>query len=438
MRRAWLTLCLVWLVPLSARAGNGDGVLLGNGAALSGGAVSATVADGTATWYNPAGLASIRRGAIDVSGSIFQLRAANEPGLISSTTGASNDGGYLELLTIPSASTISRQLEPGLGIAFGIFASRFGQNTVRTGLETDSPVGSSQWTLSSSTFDATYHAGGALGFTLSEQVRFGLSLFGVYRERSRSFQSAGAFDLGDQMSVIARGGISQVRSFGVELGLGVQWEPHPGVLIGFSGRSPGLELLTQVRSTTTMVEAVVDPGAENRITFTPDDAEDLAPALAVLTPGRLGFALGYRWDRGWIAAELDIQPPLEGVGVVERRFVWNLRLGARYEVDRSIGVGAGVFTDQSEQSPIQDLGQTRVDFYGVSGGVEVRTPHRLGEGESADELVFSTTIALRYAVGVGEVGGLLFDPANGLTQQTVAVQTTIHEFGLHIGSALYF
>lgn len=436
--RAPFVAILIVLAPASARAGNGEGVLVGNEAAMTGGAVAATVSDGTSTWYNPAGLGALERGAVDVSGNIFQLRAAEEGGLISATTGESNDGGYLELLSIPSASTLSRRLEPGLAIAFGIFASRFSQHTVRTRLDAGPPSQRARWTLSSSSFDATYHAGGAIGFRVADQLRLGISVFGVYREQARSFQSAGAFDLGTRTRVLARGGIAQVRSFGVELGAGFQWEPHPGVLIAMSFRSPGLELLTQVRSTTTVVDAVVDDFDGDSVTFTPTDEEDLAPATAVLTPGSFNFALGYRWDRGWVAMELDIAPPLEVPGVVNRRFLWNVRLGGRYEVDDHVGIGAGLFTDLSEQSPIDDLGQTRVDFYGLSGGFEYRTPHLLDEEESADNLVFSTTVAVRYAVGVGEVGGLLFDPQRGIQQATVPVDTTIHEVGLHIGSALYF
>jgi hypothetical protein len=433
----WLIACVL-AAPSVARAGNGDGVLVGNEAAMTGGAVAATVRDGSGTWYNPAGLAALERGSVDVSGNIFQLRAAEEGGLISSTTGESNDGGYLELLTIPSASTLARQLEPGLAIAFGVFASRFSQNTVRTGLEAGLAEDRARWTLSSSSFAATYHAGGAIGFSVTEHLRLGVSLFGVYREQSRSFQSAGAFQMAERTRVIARGGISQVRSFGVELGVGMQWEPHDGVLIALTARSPGLELLTQVRSTTTEVDALLDGSADDRVLFEPLDEEDLAPAIAVLTPGRFNLALGYRWDRGWVAAEIDVQPPLDVPDVVNRRFVWNVRIGGRYELDDTLGIGAGMFTDQSEQSPIADLGETRVDFYGLSGGLELRTPHDLAASEDAPNLVFSTTIAVRYALGVGEVGGLLFDPQRGIEQATVPVDTTIHEVGLHIGSALYF
>ena len=431
--------CAAALPTTRARAGNGDGVLVGNEAAMTGGAVAAVVHDGSGAWYNPAGLAATTRDAVDVNGSALQIRAAEEGGLISSTTGESNDGGYLELVSIPSAVTLARRLEPGLTIAFGVFASRFSQHQTRTRLDAASGDDLARWTLSSAEFSATYHAGGALGFRLSDQLRFGVSLFGVYRELSSSFQTAGAFELGgDTTRIAARGGISQVRSFGAELGIGFQWEPHPGVLLAFTARSPGLELLTQIRSTTTRIDATVTDLAADEVDFVPEDEEDLAPGIAVLTPGRFNLAFAHRFDRGWLAVELDVQPPIEVDPVIHRRFVWNVRVGGRYQVDDQLGIGAGLFTDLSEGSPITELGQTQVDFYGLTLGFEYRTPHRLGPGESVDTLVFSTTGALRYAVGTGTVGGLLFDPSRGTQRDTVEVSTTIHEVGLHLGSALYF
>lgn len=422
-----------------ARAGNDDGVLLGNQAAMTGGAVAAVIRDGSGTWYNPAGLAAMERDAVDVNGNAFQLRAAEEGGLISATTGEANDGGYLELVSIPSAGTIARRLEPGLVLAFGIFAPRFSQHTTRTRLDAASDGNTARWTLSAAQNRATYHAGGALGVRVSEQLRFGVSVFGVYRELYDSFQTAGDFQRGaDETRLVARGGIRQVRSLGAELGAGLQWAPHPGVQIGLTVRSPGLEVLTQVRSTTTEIDAHIRSSSPDRVDFLPEDEENLAPGIAVLTPGRVNLALAHRFEWGWVAAEIDVQPPLEVDPVIHRRFVWNLRVGGRYEVDDRLGFGAGFFTDHSENSPIRELGETQVDFYGVTAGFEFKTPHELGEDESAPNLVFSTTAALRYALGIGEVGGLLFDPARGTERNTVPVDTTVHEISLHIGSALYF
>jgi long-subunit fatty acid transport protein len=426
------------LSPAIARAGNGDGVLLGNEAAMTGGAVAAVIHDGSGTWYNPAGLGAVDRDAVDVNGSALQLRAAEEGGLISSTTGESNDGGYLELISIPSAATIARRLEPGVTLAFGIFASRFSQHTTRTRLDAAAGINSARWTLSAAEFRATYHAGGAIGFRVDDHLRFGVSLFGVYRELSDTFQTAGAFTLVDRTRLLARGGIRQIRSFGAELGVGMQWEPNEHIAIGFTARSPGLEAFTQLRSTTTTIDATITGTGPDELTFTPEDGEIFAPGFAVLTAGRFNLAIAHRFDRGWVAAEIDVQPPLDIDPLLTRRFVWNARLGARYQVDDQLGLGAGFFTDHSEGTPIRELGETRVDFYGLSAGFDFRTPHNLGEGESAQTLVFATTAAVRYAVGIGEVGGLRFDPANGVQRATVPVDTTIHEVSLHIGSALYF
>jgi hypothetical protein len=49
--------CLTASLP--ARAGNDDEIFVGNQAAMTAGAVSATISDSSPTWYNPAGLGAV-------------------------------------------------------------------------------------------------------------------------------------------------------------------------------------------------------------------------------------------------------------------------------------------------------------------------------------------------------------------------------------------
>jgi len=82
----------------SARAGNDDEMLVGNRASMTSGAVSATVSDASATWYNPAGLAANSRSQIDVSTSAYTLRFYSVRRFLSTTRCASKAGGVTEFV----------------------------------------------------------------------------------------------------------------------------------------------------------------------------------------------------------------------------------------------------------------------------------------------------------------------------------------------------
>src|SRR5512137_2765091 len=62
-----------FFLPPSAVLTNYDRVLIGQEEALEGGAFVARVADSTAGWYNPAGLALVRRSVIGASATGYEL-----------------------------------------------------------------------------------------------------------------------------------------------------------------------------------------------------------------------------------------------------------------------------------------------------------------------------------------------------------------------------
>jgi len=419
----------------SVTAGNEEGVLIGNEAAMSGGAVTAVIDDGTAVWFNPAGLAHVTRTSVDASGSATQLRIAETPELLSSASGASADGGYYELNGIPSAVTGARLLEPGLVLAFGIFVPSAVNHTDRVQLRDTVDGVTTTWQLVQQENVQQYYGGISLGWSASSNVRVGLSVLGLYRQISTVSQFFGGAD-GTDGFVDGVSALSSLQSAGVGLALGVQWEMVPGLHLGASIRSPALQLGVLRRSTFTAIAA-----SRDGIIFEPGDDMGLVPRVDLVTPAQLRTGLALRLDRGWVAIDVDISHEMSALELgIERPWLVNVRVGGRYEVDPGVSVGAGLFTDLSPVRRIQTYGETQIDFYGGSLGLELHTPHRMAEGEQAPTIVFSQTFALRYAFGLGTIGGLRFDTTQPEDSQISinGTRTTVHELGLHVGSALDF
>lgn len=153
--------------PSAVRAGNDEGVLIGNEAAMTGGAVTATTSDGAAIWYDPAGIASVTRSQIDASGSATQLRVADTPALLSSaSTGRSADGGYLEIIGIPSAVALVRRLDDQLALGFGIFTPSLTNHTDRVSLTDDVAGVMTRWQLVQQETSQSTYAGVALAHAI--------------------------------------------------------------------------------------------------------------------------------------------------------------------------------------------------------------------------------------------------------------------------------
>ncbi len=134
MRALARTLALTALLVVSrARAGNDDSILLGNDAALVAGAVVSNSNDGSALWYNPAGLARATQSSLDASASAFALRRYKMPGLISAVGGRGGDASFTEIVSIPSALTYVRRWGDSM-VGLGLFASQVQDFTLRASL----------------------------------------------------------------------------------------------------------------------------------------------------------------------------------------------------------------------------------------------------------------------------------------------------------------
>jgi hypothetical protein len=155
-----------------------------------------------------------------------------------------------------------------------------------------------------------------------------------------------------------------------------------------------------------------------------------------------GARAGLAWVSGRtsFSVEGELQPPhTEGELGVERELTFNVRAGAMVPVTRTLQLGFGAFTDRSpEEAPLSILEQ-RLDFYGLTAGVRLDSAHGLAATERTTSLVFSTTLALRYTYGVGEVGGFEFESQpTGSPGENRAASAHVHDLGIHLGSTVYF
>lgn len=457
--------CLLALVvDAPARAGNLDSFPLGNEAAMTGGAVVAATHDVAATWYNPAGLAAITRTSLDGSGSAIAYRNASFPQAIRVRVpggGTDGDGRNVSLMSVPASLVIAKQIAPGFAGGVGIFTQRQDEvNASTTPTLAGTTAGGAPYAYRMSygvvQSAATYYAGGALGYRVSERLRIGAGIFAVYTRIGSFFDFGSTLDVGADRStgVLERKGT--IELYGARATAGIQWVPTDGWEVGVVARSPVLALAGSQRITG--IDQSTAPGRTPTLTLSD---RDLTPHdVQVAEPVRLHAGFARHFPKGWVGMSVDYQfSQNNSDGTPLFTDVWNAQVGGRGWVLPWLGVGGGLFTDRSnipvqssrgtEIDRVDHIGSARINYYGGMFGVEYRRRYAQKDERDSDPgmarpkdsgLEFSTTIALRYALGRGTVQGARIEPlsAGPIDYQPIATDTTVHELNLHIGSAVYF
>jgi hypothetical protein len=134
-----------------------------------------------------------------------------------------------------------------------------------------------------------------------------------------------------------------------------------------------------------------------------------------------------------------VQAPFSNQGI-EQALVINGRAGARFRISEKLGAGFGLFTDRAIEPRLGDeFTDERVDTYGVTTGLELRTPLSLTEHAEPDALVLSTTLAIKYAVGIGSVRAADIDLVDSSAViPPRAVDVIYHTILPYIGSGILF
>ncbi len=452
----WYVLPLVALAaPTSAaRAGNFDSILVGNTAAMTGGAVVSTVRGGESAWYNPAGLAASRAvQSVDVSASAFALRMRRVPGLLRVRIGDNVEGidvSSTDLVSVPSALVYTRRLSEGLWGGVGLFVLEQDAFSVRDTATVGSvlaargrrvPLAIRQH-LGGEIAATLYEGGAAIGWQATRWLRVGGGVFVGYAHQNTRLEYWVEGDVGANRNDVIRA-VNLQSTTGTITALGVQ--AVGAVQLAFSGFRAGLVVRSPLwlvasfdDAATTQIDATNNPQGPPATNVAYFENKDRALGFDTLRPLRLVGGLGFDWGHGWVNVEGDWSPSWKPPGEDRHnRAVWNARVGATFDVGSSWVLGAGLFTDRSANPEPVDPGDDRVHYYGGTFGVQFDKSYGLKE-EKADRLVFRTVIALRYALGLGQWKGLDVDVLDDSRETTRSIDVRFHELSLHLGSALLF
>ncbi len=137
----------------------------------------------------------------------------------------------------------------------------------------------------------------------------------------------------------------------------------------------------------------------------------------------------------WVGLEAEIRLPLQNAPV---NLLWNASLGARVYSSEKVNWGVGLFTDNSpNESPKRAL-DTRLNRYGVSGGLELRLPLTFDGKRGVRSVIWAASASLTYSVDVGEMGTLRISPQDENPFSFPTNDVVFNQVVLYIGSALYF
>ncbi len=372
-------LCLTLVIaaiPTTAFAGNDDEILIGTQGARLGGAVTATVTDSTALWYNPGAIGRTRWAQFGVTGTLDQARFHNA---VLPTGVDPGDADATELSVVPSTLGHELPLPNNWAFGYGVFTSQAQSRVLALESDTSSRT-------EASFRRHTYNFGAGLGAPLGSTLRVGLGVFAAYEDLTR----AGFSNAAPEVWALS----NHRRALSSFASLGLHWAPTPSWNMGLSVISPRMLLVSDVNQ----------------------DGTSLDPGFAASAPMRVRAGIAHDFGRVVISVDGDVQPALENDdALVDRRLVPNGRLGFDYQLDDQTQLGLGLFTDLGPER----ASNARIDFFGVSGGIETATRYALAADESAESIEISAFIGFRYAYGDGQ-----------------GIDT--HEIGINLGSGLRF
>ena len=432
--RAWVV-SVGFLTASTAYAGNDDEILVGNAAAMSGGAVTAIVNDGSALYYNPAGLTGVPDDTIDVSGSAYTLRLNQSDGILVGGAGGTGGDEFTEIVIVPSALAFVRKLTGKARLAVGVFTLQQSDLNLRARVDDTLDSGTQEELLLTLTDKRQLIVGSAgVGWALDPNLQVGVSLSVGYFQAETALQlGAGVTSPEAGTTFLSLSQLDVVSGVGVYVTGGVQWQFADQWRFGAALELPAALIYLSRRR-----DFLFSAGSIGGAIFDSTPFEESGFGWEAYTPLQVRLGVAHQFNgKSWISLDGEVSTPLVNREIsVDRKTLVNVRIGGEYWFEDEWSVGGGLFTDRAPEK----RRDAPIDFYGATVGLRYRRARQLDESvEDDDQLTFETFVAARYAFGRGDTVAVSFD----LTSVDMPVQETltridVHEIGLHIGASLSF
>jgi urease beta subunit len=419
--------CVTALLTTGARAGNDEGILAGGHAAITAGAITATVGDGSAAWYNPAGIARIKDQTLDINASVYGVSLLKAAPFVTFGGNEAAEAKTTDWQLIPSVLSYSRQLSTRLVAAFAIVIPKTTDYDLRTHIDESDGT---RWDLGVDTLRNEYDYILSFGWRLSPDLRIGLSVHGIYISTEQMVQVGRGQPGVEDAAFQTYSSHSKLGDYGLRLGLGMQWTVTPQFELGLAIQT---YTLTGFRSTLkTSFSSRFGSTEEAQGTFSSLNEDKLKSVWELSTPLAVRFGGAYRFGPAQIMLDGSVYTPLQSEERdLDRKLTGNARLACMVELSEKLSFGVGAFTDLSGSKSTAST-----NFAGVAGGVRLAQHYHIREGNRS--LTFLTTLAVRYAYGWGRGVGVKFEGEGNSNFTLTDVPLTAHEMGFNLGGGVSF
>lgn len=426
----------------TAYAGNSDSFYLSGEAAMLGGAIVASSSSGGSIWYNPAGLASLSGTRLDANVSGYAIRFGATANFESTVPGAEEHRvSLLDLNIVPAALALTRRFG-SVGIGIGVFVPSQSVVSLRTHLATPegAPGTALEFGYDSKSTTQEYHVGPGIGWDPTDDLSVGSSLLVNYRTQFESTNMEATISTDDAVHAQSDHNTMDSIGVGLEAVLGAQWRLAPKWSLGLVVRTPAIRLGQMVDD----IETRLLTNSDGEIVEKIDYNASLGLGTQLLTPFRFHAGLNYHFANIQASAEGSLLLPFKNeVADIQQRLTWNARAGLRGEVATRWAIGGGVYTDRSSSEAPEDFPGTQLNFYGVTVAVDWLSAYGVYaiDGvvlEEPHSLIFGTSLAFSYGIGVGQLASAEVGPVAGgqIEINPILSRVVAHEFSLHISSTI--